>query len=161
LGTLILPALDDAQITEWECGEEGELPVGKVERTSFSVAPELLSRFDDVVRKMGYGDRSRALQAAMTNFITEYTWATEKGKGGIGAILFTYGHRPHGVQETLVEAQHQYRDVVNSTTHIHLDESRCLEIISVRGQTARIQELAKRLMKTRGVTQLKLSIVGV
>jgi CopG family nickel-responsive transcriptional regulator len=97
----------------------------------------------------------------MTNFITEYTWTIEKGKAGVGAILFTYSHRPHGLQEVLIGVQHQYRDIVNSTTHIHLDESKCLEIISVRGQTARIQELARKLMKTRGVTQLKLSVVDV
>jgi len=120
-----------------------------------------LSRFDEVIRKMGYEDRSRALQIAMTNFITEYTWAIGKGRAGVGAILFTYSHRPHGLQEALVGIQHQHRDVVNSTTHIHLDETRCLEIISVRGQTARIQELAKRLMRTRGVTQLKLSMVDI
>jgi CopG family nickel-responsive transcriptional regulator len=135
--------------------------MANVERTSFSVSPGLLSRFDDVIRKMGYEDRSRALQIAMTNFITEYTWTVEKGRIGVGAILFTYSHRPHGLQENLLDVQHQYRDVVNSTTHIHLDETRCLEIISVRGKTARIQELARRLMKTRGVTQLKLSVVDV
>jgi CopG family nickel-responsive transcriptional regulator len=133
----------------------------KVERTSFSVSPAVLKRFDDVISKIGYEDRSRALQIAMTNFITEYTWATEKGRAGVGAILFTYSHRPHGLQEALVDIQHRYRDVVDSTTHVHLDESRCLEIVSVRGQTARIQELAKRLMKTRGVIQLKLSMVDV
>jgi CopG family nickel-responsive transcriptional regulator len=125
--------------------------MAKVERTSFSASPALLSRFDEVIRKMGYEDRSRALQIAMTNFITEYTWTIEKGRTGVGAILFTYSHRPHGLQEALVDIQH----------HIHLDESRCLEIVSVRGQTARIQELAKRLMKTRGVTQLKLSVVDL
>jgi CopG family nickel-responsive transcriptional regulator len=135
--------------------------MAKVERTSFSVSPSLLSRFDEVIRKMGYEDRSRALQIAMTNFITEYTWTTEKGRAGVGAILFTYSHRPHGLQEALVDVQHQYRDVVNSTTHVHLDESRCLEIISVRGQTDKIQELARKLMKTRGVTQLKLAVVDV
>jgi len=135
--------------------------MANVERTSFSVSSALLSRFDDVIRKMGYEDRSRALQIAMTNFITEYTWTTEKGRAGVGAVLFTYSHRPHGLQEALVDIQHQYRDVVNSTTHIHLDETKCMEIISVRGQTARIQELAKKLMKTRGVTQLKLSVVDV
>jgi CopG family nickel-responsive transcriptional regulator len=135
--------------------------MSKVERTSFSVSPALLRRFDEVISEMGYEDRSRALRTAMTNFITEYTWSIEKGKVGVGAILFTYSHRPHGLQEALVDIEHQYRDVVNSTTHIHLDETRCLEIISARGQTARIQELARRLMKTRGVTQLKLSVLDV
>jgi CopG family nickel-responsive transcriptional regulator len=110
---------------------------------------------------MGYEDRSRALQIAMTNFITEYTWAAEKGGSGVGAILFTYSHRSHGLQEELVETQHRYRDVVNSTTHIHLDESRCLEIVSVRGLRDKIQELARKLMRTRGVTQLKLCVVAL
>jgi CopG family nickel-responsive transcriptional regulator len=97
----------------------------------------------------------------MRNFIADYTWTVEKEKIGVGAILFTYSHRPHGLRESLTDTQHQYRDVVNSTTHIHLDESRCLEIVSVKGQTARVQELARKLMKTRGVTQLKLSVVDV
>jgi CopG family nickel-responsive transcriptional regulator len=135
--------------------------MARVERTSFSASPILLKRFDEVVRKMGYEDRSRALQIAMMNFVTEYTWTLEKRKTGVGAILLTYSHRPHGLREAIVDIQHQYRDVVNSTTHIHLDESRCLEIVSVRGQTARIQELARRLVKTRGVAQLKLSVVDV
>jgi metal-responsive CopG/Arc/MetJ family transcriptional regulator len=68
--------------------------MAKVEGTSFSVSPALLSRFDEVIRKMGYEDRSRALQIAMTNFITEYTWTIEKGRAGVDAILFTYSHRP-------------------------------------------------------------------
>jgi len=135
--------------------------MARVGRTSFSASPTLLKRFDDVVRQMGYEDRSRALQIAMTNFVTEYTWTLAKRKTGVGAILLTYSHRPHGLREQVVDIQHQYRDVVNSTTHIHLDRERCLEIVSVRGQTGRIQELARRLMKTRGVTQLKLAVVDV
>jgi CopG family nickel-responsive transcriptional regulator len=110
---------------------------------------------------MGFEDRSRALQAAMRNFIAEYTWTTERDKVGVGVILFTYSHEPHGLQEILTNIQHQYRDVVNSTTHIHLDESRCLEVVSVKGKTGRVQELARKLTKTRGVTQLKLSVVDV
>lgn len=137
------------------------LSTGQVERTSFSVPPTLLNRFDDTLRKMGYEDRSKALQIAMRNFIADYTWTVEKEKIGVGAILFTYSHRPHGLWESLTDTQHQYRDVVNSTTHIHLDESRCLEIVSVKGQTARVQELARKLMKTHGVTQLKLSVVDI
>ena len=39
-----------------------------------------------------------------------------------------------GLQEALTDIQHRFRSVVNSTTHIHLDESRCMEIISVRGK---------------------------
>jgi len=131
----------------------------RVERISFSTPPALLKRFDESLRMLGYEDRSKALQVAMSNFVTEYAWRKEGGKPGAGAILLTYNHESHGVQEALTEIQHRFRSVVNSTTHIHLDESRCLEIISVKGKIERIQALAKLIMKKRGVTQLKLSTV--
>ena len=130
----------------------------KVERISFSTPPALLTEFDDSLRMLGYKDRSRALQVAMRNFITEYSWK-QGGKVGAGVILLTYNHNSHGLQEALTELQHHYRSIVNSTAHIHLDESRCLEIISVRGRVDRIQALTKNIMKRRGINQLKLSTV--
>jgi CopG family nickel-responsive transcriptional regulator len=133
----------------------------KVERISFSTPPTLLKQFDESLKIIGYEDRSKALQVAMRNFVTEYSWRGEKGKTGVGAILLTYNHKSHGVQETLTDVQHEYRDAVNSTVHIHIDETRCLEIISVKGKMERIEAMAKSLMRKRGVTQLKLSTVAL
>lgn len=132
-----------------------------MQRISFSTPPGLLEQFDNSLRMLGYKDRSKALQVAMRNFVTEYAWKARGQSAGAGAILLTYDHDSHGVQEALTDTQHHYRAVVNSTTHVHLDESRCLEIISVRGKLERIQALAKNLLKRRGVTQLKLATVSV
>lgn len=134
--------------------------MARAERISFSTPPSLLKQFDDSLRTLGYKDRSKALQIAMRNFVTEYAWRKEGGEPGAGAILLTYDHSSHGLQEALTDIQHEFRSVVNSTTHIHLDESRCLEIISVRGKMDRIQALAKDIMKKR-VMQLKLSTVAI
>jgi CopG family nickel-responsive transcriptional regulator len=133
----------------------------KVDRFSFSTPPKLMKEFEDSIRTIGYKDRSKGLQVAMRNFITEYAWKGRKDKVGAGAVLLTYDHRRHGVQEALTHIQHHYRDTISSTTHIHLDEDRCLEIISVKGKLERIQVMAKDLMKTRGVSQLKLSTVAL
>ena len=120
-----------------------------------------MRQFDDSLRAIGYKDRSKGLQVAMRNFITEYAWKAERGSLGAGAALLTFDHRSHGVQEALTEVQHHYRDTINSTTHIHLDEYRCLEIISVKGKLERIQAMVNDLMKTTGVSQLKLSTVAL
>jgi len=133
----------------------------RVERISFSTPPTLMKQFDQSLNAIGYKDRSKALQIAMRNFITEYSWKAEKGKLGAGAVLLTYNHEAHGIQEELTHAQHRYRDVISSTMHIHLDELRCLEIISVRGKLERIQMMAKELMKTKGVSQFKLSTISL
>jgi CopG family nickel-responsive transcriptional regulator len=97
----------------------------------------------------------------MRDFVTEYAWKVGKSRLGAGAVLLTYDHRSHGVQEALTDVQHHYRDTISSTTHMHLDEFRCLEIISVKGNLERIQVMAKALMKTRGVSQLKLTTVAL
>ena len=136
-------------------------PLGRVERISFSAPPALLKQFGDSLRILGYTDRSKALQIAMRNFITEYAWTKEGERFGAGAILLTYDHESHGLQEALTDIQHEFRSVVNSTTHVHLDESRCLEIISVRGKMERIQALAKSIMRRRGVKQIKLTTVAL
>jgi len=136
-------------------------PMVKVDRFSFSTPPKLMKEFDDSLRAIGYKDRSKGLQVAMRNFITEYAWKGERSKPGAGAVLLMYDHRSRGVQEALTDVQHHYRDTINSTTHIHLDEYRCLEIISVKGKLERIQAMAEDLMKTRGVSQLKLSTVAL
>ncbi len=120
-----------------------------------------MKEFDESLRAIGYRDRSKGLQVAMRNFVTEYAWKGEKDRLGAGAVLLMYDHRTHGLQEALTEVQHHYRDTINSTTHVHLDEFRCLEIISVKGRLERIQVMAKELMKTRGVSQLKLSTVAL
>jgi len=133
----------------------------KVSRFSFSTPPKLMKEFDESLRAIGYKDRSKGLQVAMRNFVTEYAWKVGKGRIGAGAILLIYDHRTHGLQEALTEIQHHYLDAINSTSHIHLDESRCLEIVSVKGRLDKIQGMAKELMKTRGVSQLKLSAVAL
>lgn len=133
----------------------------KVDRFSFSTPPKLMKQFDESLQAIGYKDRSKGLQVAMRNFITEYTWKDAESTLGAGAVLLTYDHRSTGVQEALTDVQHHYRDTINSATHIHLDEFRCLEIISVKGKMEKIQSMAKDLMKTRGVSQLKLSTVAL
>lgn len=56
-----------------------------VKRFSVSVPPKLLRDFDEFVKSMGY-KRSRAIQLAMQNFLSEY--AVKRGKEVVaGAIL--------------------------------------------------------------------------
>jgi CopG family nickel-responsive transcriptional regulator len=131
-----------------------------VERISISVPPDLLEEFDKATETIGYKDRSKAIQVAMRNFVAEYTWSAEEGKRAAGGIMLTYDHRSHHVEEALTGIQHKYRDLISATTHMHLDESHCLEIISVRGEVRRIQELARAVMKTRNVDQLKLHMMS-
>ncbi len=130
--------------------------MGGVSRVSISLPPKMLEEFDRVVERLGL-TRSKAVQVAMRDFLTEHRWETAEGSVA-GAITLLYDHKIRGVEEEVTDIQHDFRDVISSTTHVHLDERNCLEIIAVRGDVARIRELYRRLMAQR-VKQLKISIL--
>ena len=127
-------------------------------RFSVSVSPELLMEFDETVTHMGY-NRSKAIQLAMRNFLTDYMWKFEENKMAAGTLTIIYDHDIMGLEESLTDIQHLHRNIIISTMHIHLDERNCLLVIAVKGTVKTIKNLAEELMSKRGIKQLKLVTV--
>ena len=128
-----------------------------VSRFSVSVDPEVLEEFDRVISSQGY-NRSTAVQIAMRDFLTEHKWKDEQGIV-VGAITMIYDHHTGGLSEELNGLQHDYYDIISSTTHVHMDHDNCLEILAVKGEASRIKELSNALSIIRGIKQLKLSLM--
>ena len=131
-----------------------------VTRFSVSIEPTLLEEFDKTISEAGYG-RSTAVQAAMRDYLAENKWSVAEKGSVAGAVTMIYEHHVRGLSETLTHIQHDYIDVVSSTTHVHLDHDNCLEILAVKGDIKRIKELTRSLRTTRGVKQLKFSILNL
>jgi len=130
-----------------------------VSRISVSLPLELLRDFDETIKSIGYGDRSKAIRVAMRGFISESKLVREAREVMAGALVVVYDHHVKGLEETLTDIQHHFEQTVRSTMHIHLDERNCLEIIAVKGQASDIQNLAKKLTAKTGIKQLKQSVV--
>jgi CopG family nickel-responsive transcriptional regulator len=130
---------------------------GKVSRISVSIDPTLLKEFDETTQKIGY-NRSTAVQVAMRDFLTEHKWKDLEGLLA-GVITMMYDHHTVGVTEELTHLQHNYTDIINSSTHVHLDHHNCLEILAVKGDASRIKELADSLEVIRGIQQIKVSLM--
>ena len=129
-----------------------------VSRFSVSVHPELLTEFDETIKRIHY-DRSKAIQLAMRNFLTEYRWEYEEEGVAAGTMTIIYDHEVRGLEESLTDTQHLHMNTISSAMHIHLDEQNCLLVIAVKGNVKTIKDLAKDLMNKRGIKQLKLAIV--
>ncbi len=127
-----------------------------VTRISISLAPSLLETFEEVTVSIGY-DRSKAIQQAMRNFISEYRSTFDRSTTVAGTITLIYDHKVKGLEAQLTSVQHNYTGIVSSTTHIHLDPLHCLLVIVVRGRIEEIKELASQLRSLRGICQLKLT----
>jgi len=132
--------------------------VNGVARASFSIPPDLLSKFDATIKEIGY-DRSKAVQAAIRSFLTEYKWVHDQKGTLTGALVMIYDHEVKGLEEKLTDIQHSYDRVVVSAAHTHIDERHCLEVITVKGYAKAIQSLAQEMMSERGVKQLKVAVV--
>ena len=124
-----------------------------------SVPSDLLQRFDEHTQRLGYGNRSKAIQDAMQSLITESKWMCEEQGRGVGAIAMVYDHDVKGLEGELTAVQHQFEATIRSSMHVHLDDDLCLEIIAVRGRASDVRDLAQELKTRRGVKQLKLAIV--
>lgn len=128
-----------------------------VSRFSVSVDPELLDEFDNVIGNYGY-NRSTAVQVAMRDFLSEHKWKDEEGLI-VGAVTMIYDHHSTGLTDELNRIQHDFFDVISSTTHVHMDHDNCLEILAVKGDASQIKDLSNSLSLIRGIKQIKLSLM--
>ncbi|MCX6643952.1 MAG: nickel-responsive transcriptional regulator NikR [Candidatus Bathyarchaeota archaeon] len=135
--------------------------MSKVTRIGVTFPPELLKDFDEVISKMGYESRSKAIQDAVRLYVSERKWLKEEDSTQTGILLMVYDHEVKGLESELTETQHHHSSLISSTMHIHLGERDCLEAIAVKGKASEIHELSDELTTRRGVKILKTMIVTV
>ena len=126
-----------------------------VDRFGVSIPERLVRAFDERIKAKGYRNRSEAIRDIMRDYLVAGEWEHQGGTV-IGTITVVYEHGTRELTHALTELQHHYHGLVVCTTHIHLDEHNCLEVIVVRGEAKAVQEVADRLISTRGVKHGKL-----
>jgi CopG family nickel-responsive transcriptional regulator len=135
--------------------------MAKIVRVGVTFPPDLLRDFDEVISKMGYENRSKAVQDAVRMFVSEKKWLQEESGERTGVLTVLYDHEVRGLESMLTDIQHRYSHVICSTMHIHLSERDCLEAIAVKGNAEEIRKLSDELASKRGVKILKMTIVHV
>lgn len=132
----------------------------RLNRVSFTIPENLLGRLDKVIEDQDYSSRSEAVRDALRVFLSDYQWK-EKAKGSQrGVVIMVYDHDLRGLNDKLLEIQHESRDLITSVQHQHVGQSECLEAIMVSGSGEHIRKLADSLRCLRGVKQVKLATVG-
>jgi CopG family nickel-responsive transcriptional regulator len=126
-------------------------------RIGVSLPSNLLNKFDTIIRGRGYSSRSEGIRDAIRAYIVEYEWMERESGEEMGTITYIYDHNQRGLGDELTEAQHHFIDMIKSSTHIHLDDENCFEIIVMKGDAKKIKGLAERIMSLKGVKHLKLT----
>ena len=124
-------------------------------RIGIALDSGLLKRFDRSIEKSGYTNRSEAFRDLIRDrLVRERTAAPDATV--VGTITLIYNHHAHGITEKLTAAQHEHHDLVVSTSHAHLDQESCLEVLIVHGKAARVEHFADLLIGLKGVQHGRL-----
>lgn len=124
---------------------------GELVRFSIAMPEELLMRFDGLVARRGVAkNRSEVVRDLVRDALVQ----EETGMAGtevMGTLTIVFNHHAGDVQETLHDIQHAHFGLIVSTTHVHLDEDTCLEVVILRGETTDVHMVADMILGTKGV----------
>ncbi|UCF49548.1 MAG: nickel-responsive transcriptional regulator NikR [Thermoplasmatales archaeon] len=131
--------------------------VEKITRFGVSIEPELLKKFDRMIKKEGYENRSEAIRDLIRAGLID-----EKSKNPdenvIGTLTMIYDHHTGNLTNKLLGLQHNHHTEILSTTHIHVDHHNCLEVLVLKGKSGRVQKLADSIKALKGIKHGELVI---
>ena len=124
------------------------------QRFGVSMDKVLLAKLDAFIKGKGYANRSEAIRDFIRENLVEEEWET--GQPVVGTVTLIYDHDALELPKKLTDLQHHFHKEIISTTHIHLDEHNCLEILALKGQGSRVKGIADKLIAAKGVKHGKL-----
>ena len=129
-------------------------------RFGVSLEKELLDKFDKLIKKESYPNRSEAFRDLIREKLIKIEWKSEEIVAG--TITLVYDHHKRDLLNVLTDIQHIFHSLIISGQHIHLDHDNCLEIIVVKGKSKEINKLANKLKSAKGVkfSQLSMATTG-
>jgi CopG family nickel-responsive transcriptional regulator len=133
----------------------------ELSRIGISLPKHLLDQFDQIINYRGYSSRSEGIRDAIRSYIQYYKWMADVKGERQGVITMIYDHDQRGLLVVLTDIQHEFKSIIQASLHSHVTESRCLEVILLRGDGTQLKSLAERLMSQKGVESVKLTTIGL
>src|SRR5512146_585360 len=92
----------------------------------FGVAMEqaLLDRFDELLARRGYENRSEALRDLVRRELDQDAW--QSGELTCATVTIVYDHHVRELVDRLTGIQHDHGEYIISTLHVHLDHDHCM-----------------------------------
>ncbi len=124
--------------------------MSKITRFGVSLEDELLRKYDALLERIGYKNRSEAIRDLIRNRLVKEAWE-EEDEEVVGILSLVYDHEKSEVTEKLNHIQHQFIGAIVSSTHIHLDSHNCLEVVILKGKSREIEKISDLLQCTLNV----------
>ena len=128
-----------------------------ITRFGVSIEPTLLKKFDHMIAKEGYTNRSEAIRDLIRKNLIHETIQNQNTEA-IGTLTMIYDHHTGNLTNKLLDLQHQHHKEILTTTHIHITHNNCLEVLILQGKTRNIRQLADNITSLKGIKHGELVI---
>jgi len=125
-------------------------------RFSLSMEKDLLDRLEKLVKNSKYANRSEFIRDMIRNRLVEHEW--KRDQEVVGTVTIIYDHHTRELNRKLTDLQHHHIHMILATTHVHLDEHMCAEMILAKGRAGQIEEIADLLRQQKGVLHAVLAV---
>ncbi|MGC8994470.1 MAG: CopG family ribbon-helix-helix protein [Pyrobaculum sp.] len=123
-----------------------------MKRVSIALDDKLFKEIEYAMSQIGETNRSRFIASIISEKIAELSTTPVAS-----IVVLVYDHEVGEVVKNITEIQHDFRDVIRTTSHIHLDERNCIEVIHAVGEGERIKQLVTRISRVgRGLKYLRV-----
>ena len=132
----------------------------KIIRFGVSIEPDLLKKYDKIIKKEGYNNRSEAIRDLIRkNLISEKS--KNPNEIVIGTLTMIYNHHVSTLTDRLLDLQHEHTKEILVTTHVHINHHNCLEVLVLSGKIGKIRKLADKIKALKGIKHGELVITKI
>jgi CopG family transcriptional regulator, nickel-responsive regulator len=131
--------------------------MGQLSRIGVAIDSDLLKKFDALIARRGYTNRSEAFRDLIRDELVERTWQSPDSPV-VGTVTLVYDHHVRLLNEKLTDLQHESFHNILSALHVHLDHDHCLEVLVLKGKASVVRKIADTLIATKGVKHGRLTI---
>jgi CopG family nickel-responsive transcriptional regulator len=129
-------------------------------RFGVSMEHDLIQKFDNYLEKRGFYNRSEAIRDLVRQLLAKEK-VEIKNDIVYGVISFIYNHHQRELEEKITDYQHENYKSIISTTHIHIDEKNCLEIVLMKDRAKKIKKIAEEIFSLKGVNNGQVSFLSL
>lgn len=130
--------------------------MASVARYTISMDERLLGKFDSHIARKGYSNRSEAIRDLIRDSLVEEEWGKANEKVA-ATVTLVYDHHASDLSDRLTEIQHHHGGIVVASTHVHLDNDNCLEVVILRGKSKAVRSLSENLIALKGIKHGKVT----
>ena len=127
-------------------------------KTGIAFPYNVLMELDEVIRKLGVPNRSKAVVEATMRYIADNVWVYEDGIV-VGALSIIYDDSKKNIQTKLLEIKNTYSHNINAAINLSIDDDKSIDVWIVKGPVKIIKRLIESIERINGVYTLRSMII--